>query len=133
MYDSSSIDPDMYEDMEWFTNSTDYDYFYNFWEGFGLISEFASADYCMYAVVYFIDDMAHFRNNFTKEFFFTPADERIYMYPVISFTEIIGRNFSQIPPQCYEFMFVEVFDYATSMYVAMESDFNTLLLSFLFS
>lgn len=129
----AEIDTEEFEEKEWFTNSTDYEYFYNFWEGLGLISEFDTADKCMYAIIYFIDDITHFRNNVTEEFFFTPANERVYIYPFISFTQVWGTNFSSIFPECYDLIFVEVFDYFSSLYSQMESDFNTLLLSFLFS
>ena len=46
---------------------------------------------------------------------------------------MINEQFSYIPPYCYRFIFVEVWNWGTELYESMENDFNFLLISFLFT
>ncbi len=98
-----------------------------------LINKFDNADLCEESVAYFIDDITHFRNNFTEVIFFTPGDERILAYPLISFAHIFGGNFSTIFTNCYEFGVAEVWEWAEALYNNMDNNFSNLLQSYLFS
>mmetsp|Transcript_6536 Transcript_6536/g.10506 ORF Transcript_6536/g.10506 Transcript_6536/m.10506 type:complete len:124 (+) Transcript_6536:496-867(+) len=123
----------MYEEREWLTNSTDYVYWENFWYGMQLVNKFDNADLCEESFVYFIDDITIFRNNFTKEFFFTAGSDRVLAYPLISFAHIFGGNFSTIFTNCFEFGVAEVWEWASALYDNMGNDFSNLLQSYLFS
>lgn len=62
-------------EVSWFSNTTDYEYLYEFIQGLDLGRNFASADLCVQDdILVFVDDIVHFYNNFTEEIFFTEVD-----------------------------------------------------------
>ena len=91
-----------YEPLENFTNTTDYKYFESLMQGLNLGDKFASADLCQNAIIGFIDDTTEFQNNITLELYYTTIDELRPIYPVLSFTELIGTDFADIFPYCWE-------------------------------
>ena len=79
------------------------------------------------------DNGFQFVSNYTWEYVYRPEEERNYMLPVLNVTKMVGVNFASIFPDCYRFIFLEVWLYWEGIYISVGKDFNNLLLSFLFS
>lgn len=123
----------MYTPLEWFTNTTDYDYLFEFLQGLALIEDFDNSDLCIEALIAFYDDTTQFINNVTIENNHIVNEDLRYMYPLLNFTKMIGSEFAEAWPYCYDFVFVEQYDYWVALYSAMNNNFNTMLISFLFT
>lgn len=122
-----------FEPKEWFTNTSNYEYLAQFLIGLALIDQFDNSEDCINTVIDFNDDYVQFQNNYTLETMYTAPDDRRYVYPAMNFTKMISEQFSYIPPYCYEFFFIEVYDWWNDLYESMQYDFNFLLISFLFT
>ena len=130
---SQQRDIEDFEPKEWFTNTSNYDYFYEFLQGLALIDQFDTSEDCIYKIIDFNDDFTQFQNNVTVETLYTAPDDKRYVYPYLNFTGMISDQFSFIPIYCYQFLFIEVYDWWNALYKSMEYDFNFLLISFLFT
>ena len=122
-----------YEPKEWFTNTSNSEYLEQFLIGLALIDQFDNSEDCLNTLIAFNDDWTQFGNNWTLETQYISPEERRYVYPLMNFTKMINEQFSYIPPYCYKFILVEVWNWGTDLYESMENDFNFLLISFLFT
>lgn len=123
----------IYQPEEWFTNKSDYEYLYEFLQGMELSSEFEDADFCLDALIGFNDDLTQLRNNYTVETQFIQGEDRRWMYPLLNVTAMLAEDFAEIFPYCYRFFGIQIYKYYDELYNAMQRNFNTLLISFLFS
>jgi len=48
-----------------------------------------------------MDDVTYLENNLTITFEYTPVEDVVIAYPIIRITELFGKNFSAIFPNCY--------------------------------
>jgi len=51
----------------------------------------------------------------------------------MNFTGALAGDMSEIPLYCYSVFGIEVLDWWETLYTSMSNDFNTLLISFLFT
>ena len=87
-----------FEPREWFTNTSNSEYLYQFLIGLALIDQFDNSEDCINTLIDANDDVTQFRNNYTLETLYIPPEERRYVYPVMNFTKMISEQFSNIPP-----------------------------------
>ena len=125
-------DPSDYEPKEKFTNTSESEYFKAFLEGLNLAAPFPTADQCTNAAINSYDDYTETQNNFTYEFEYTKIENFKPIYPLMRTTEAFGTNFADIFPLCYN-MSAEMWTYSNDLYQQMGNDFNSLLISFLFT
>jgi hypothetical protein len=55
-----TIPPYIYKPTEYFTNTSDYSYFYEFTQGMELIADFESSDLCITSLTDFLDDFTQY-------------------------------------------------------------------------
>jgi hypothetical protein len=103
-------------------------------EGLSLIDEFDNANNCQFAIIGGWDKWVQFQNNYTEETggYIKPED-RVYVYPLMNFTGALAGDMSDIPLYCYSVFGIEVLAWWETLYNSMSYDFNTLLISFLFT
>lgn len=68
----------------------------------------------------------------TIEFQYRTVDTFKPVHPMLKVTELFGTNFSNIWPQCWDTTY-EFIQYVTELYEGANRDFNTLLISYLFT
>ena len=123
----------IFQPREWFTNTSDYDYLFEFLQGIELASDFESADSCIDSLIAFYDDTTQFRNNLTLELNHIEGEDQRYLYPLLNFTGMVGLDLGDAVPFCFKFLYIEFLGYWSDLYTAMNNNFNTMLVSFLFS
>lgn len=102
--------------------------------GLSLIDQFDNADNCMYAIIGAQDKYIQWQNNKTEERGgFVAISDRRYINPFMNLTGALAGDASDIPPYCYEMIGIEMLDWWDDLYTSMSYDFNTLLISFLFT
>jgi hypothetical protein len=122
----------VWKPKEWFTNTSDYDYFFEFIQGMELTNDFSSADLCIDNVIAFMDDLTQLENNYTLEYQYIQAKDVRFLYPVMNFTKMISETFAEAVPACTSFS-LQFYTYWVTLYIAMGNNFNTMLISFLFT
>ena len=121
-----------YRPTEKFTNTTFYLYPKAFLEGLALASVFQSADLCTNAILFVIDEYADMVNNFTLSFQYTPIQNFNPMSPTLALLKFVGVRIANCPVNCWNTI-LQVYNYVYSLYTSANNDFNTLLISFLFT
>jgi hypothetical protein len=118
--------------VEKFTNTTFYLYPKAFLEGLALASVFQSADLCTNAILAVVDEYADMVNNFTLSFQYTPINNFNPMGPTLAVLKFIGVRIANCPVNCWNTI-LQVYNYVFGLYTSANNDFNTLLISFLFT
>ena len=73
-------------------------------------------------------------NNLTEETGgYIEPDDRRYLFPLLNLTGALAGDASDIPVYCYETIGIQFLDWWDNLYNSMSYDFNTLLISFLFT
>lgn len=73
-------------------------------------------------------------NNLTEETGgYIEPDDRRYIFPLMNLTGALAGDASDIPVYCYETIGIQFLDWWDNLYNSMSYDFNTLLISFLFT
>ena len=121
-----------YRPAEKFTNTTFYLYPKAFLEGLALASVFQSADLCTNAILFVIDEYADMVNNFTLSFQYTPIQNFNPMSPTLALLKFVGVRIANCPVNCWNTI-LQVYNYVFNLYTSANNDFNTLLISFLFT
>jgi len=97
-----------------------------------LTNDFPTADLCTDAIFRFIDDTTQYENNQTLETQHIVAEDIRPFYPLINFTGMIADGFADAVPHCMGFG-LEFYDFWAALYISMGNNFNTMLISFLFT
>jgi len=132
--EEKGISPEDFVPTIYFSNGSEYDYFFEAYRGLQLEDDFEKANKCIIQdIIGVIDNGYQFVNNYTFEFTYKPEEQRNFMLPVLNITKMVGVNFANIFPDCYELVALEMYKYFLTIYINAGEDFNNLLLSFLFS
>ena len=131
---AETYDPEDFRPVAFFSNDSSYFNWHKLYLGLQLEDNFPSSEKCVINdIVGTIDNFYQFQSNYTWEFWYQPVDNRNYLLPILNVTRMIGINFASAFPDCYTFTVLEIGTYAQGIYTNVNKDFNTLLLSFLFS
>lgn len=123
---------DDFEEIERFTNTTDYNYLLAFIQGLNLVSKMPTASECTFALIFTGDDFTDTQNNLTLEFLYTNISTFRPIFPTLKVAQLIGTNFSDIFPYCWA-TFDEFIDYIAFLLDGVDNDFNKFLISYLFT
>lgn len=96
------------------------------------MDKFPNADNCIDNIFAFLDDWTQYKNNYTFENEHVAPAEKRFVYPPLNFTGMWAAEASVIPGYCFAFG-MEVWKWVDQLYEQMGRDFNTLLISFLFT
>lgn len=121
-----------YEEVEKFTNTSDYNYLVAFLGGLNLVARMSSATLCQDALIFTTDDYTNTENNLTLELQHTNISTFKPIMPLLSVTKLLGTNFADAFPYCWATT-DEFIDYVMNLYEGSQRDFNKLLISYLFT
>jgi hypothetical protein len=91
-----------------------------------------TASDCTFAIIDTYDDYIDTRNNLTIETKYKTLEEFQPIFPILKITELFGTNFADIWPYCWDTTY-EFIVYVRDLYINANRDFNTLLISYLFT
>ena len=73
--EASLLNIEDWEPIEWFTNTTDYEYINQLLQGLNLNQNFPNAENCILSFVGWIDQFTFVDNNLTKEYYYTDSKD----------------------------------------------------------
>ena len=112
-----------------FTNTDKYLKLDSFLVGLNLAAFYQYSDVCFDSLIYTLDDWAYFRNNITL---FQRYDNQSLLSPFLNITGLIGDNFADSIPNCYQFI-DSINTVESARWIKFNKSWLNLILAFLFN